>query len=209
MGFGSKEKVEIKAPNIKVAKFEIVGTAPLVIHRFSAKTKIEMAGKIVEGSTNKKAKHAPTTAEALCNEARYVSPQGWDGFNAASVRCAMISACRLVNFKMTIAKMSIFVVADGRDKDEPEYALVRIYGKHRILQMPGVVANGNKYIITRPCYDDWRAIVTIKYDADQFKLEDVANILARAGAQVGIGEGRPDSKDSNGMGWGTFEIKGK
>jgi hypothetical protein len=31
--------------------------------------------------------------------------------------------------------------------------------------------------------------------------------MHRVGAQVGIGEGRPDSKNSTGMGWGTFEIK--
>jgi len=24
--------------------------------------------------------------------------------------------------------------------------------------------------------------------------------------QVGVGEGRPDSRDSNGLGWGLFEI---
>jgi hypothetical protein len=46
----------------------------------------------------------------------------------------------------------------------------------------------------------------VVYDADQFTLEDVSNLLARAGMQVGIGEGRPDSKMSAGMGWGTFRI---
>ena len=32
------------------------------------------------------------------------------------------------------------------------------------------------------------------------------NLIARAGMQVGICEGRPDSSNSTGMGWGTFEI---
>jgi len=32
------------------------------------------------------------------------------------------------------------------------------------------------------------------------------NLLHRAGLQVGIMEGRPDSKDSCGCGWGTFKI---
>ena len=198
--------VSLTAPNLKTVRFEIVGTAPLVIHRFSAKVKKEMEGKIVEGSTNKKTKHAPRSIEDICDEARYVSPEGWDGFNAASIRCAMISACRLVNFKMTMAKMSIFCIADGRDAMEPEYALVRIHGKHRVLSMPAVVANGNKYVTIRPIYDTWKADVTIRYDADQFKLDDVANLLSRAGAQVGIGEGRNSSPDSAGMGWGSFKI---
>jgi len=33
-------------------------------------------------------------------------------------------------------------------------------------------------------------------------------LLARVGMQVGIGEGRPDSKNSAGMGWGLFEVVG-
>lgn len=38
---------------------------------------------------------------------------------------------------------------------------------------------------------------------------DVANLMNRVGAQVGIGEGRPDSKNSAGMGWGLFSIETK
>ena len=43
-------------------------------------------------------------------------------------------------------------------------------------------------------------------DADQFSLTDITNLLSRVGAQVGIGEGRPDSKSSAGMGWGMFRL---
>jgi len=37
--------------------------------------------------------------------------------------------------------------------------------------------------------------------------EDVVNLIARVGMQVGIGEGRPDSKASAGLGFGLFEIE--
>ena len=37
-------------------------------------------------------------------------------------------------------------------------------------------------------------------------VHEVRNLLVRAGVQVGIGEGRPYSKKSYGMGWGTFEV---
>ena len=47
----------------------------------------------------------------------------------------------------------------------------------------------------------------VRFDADQFTLTDVANLLMRVGMQVGIGEGRPFSKNSNGMGWGLFDLK--
>jgi len=53
----------------------------------------------------------------------------------------------------------------------------------------------------------WGATVRIRYDEDQFTAEDVVNLLLRAGQQVGIGEGRPYSKTSNGLGFGLFKIK--
>jgi hypothetical protein len=52
----------------------------------------------------------------------------------------------------------------------------------------------------------WEATVRIRFDADLFTITDVANLLRRAGLQVGVGEGRPDSKKSAGMGWGIFDI---
>jgi hypothetical protein len=207
-GNGKTHTVQISPPKIERATFEIIGTAPLVIHRFSAKAKNGMLDKIREGSTSgsKKRKFTPTDTDDTYNEARYVSADGWDGFNCASIRCALISACRLVGFKMTLAKMSVFVEADGRDKTEPEFGLIRIYGKPRKLEAVARVETGQAYICVRPIYDEWSAKVRIRYDAEQFTLQDVSNLLARVGAQVGIGEGRPDSKNSAGMGWGTFEL---
>ena len=51
---------------------------------------------------------------------------------------------------------------------------------------------------------EWEAIVNLEYDADMIAERSVVNLLARMGRQVGIGEGRPFSKNSVGQGWGTF-----
>lgn len=204
------QTVQISPPKIETAVFEIVGTAPLVIHRFSQKAKSAMLATMVAGSVSKKGKkREPLDTDLAYNQARYISREGWDGFNVASIRCALISACRLVGFKMTIAKLSVFVEADGRDALEPEFGLIRIYGKPRKTEMIARVETGQAYITIRPSYDDWSAKVRVRYDAEQFTLQDVSNLLARAGEQVGIGEGRPDSKNSAGMGWGTFRIASK
>lgn len=202
--------VQIKAPNIQTAGFDVIGTAPLVIHRFSHKVLLQMEQKMEAGSTAKKGKsREAANLEDLYNEARYISKEGWDGMNASAVRCSLISACRLVGFKMTLAKLSLFVLADGRDAKEPEIALIRIYGKPRMVKMRARVETGQPYVCIRPFYDDWKMKVKIQYDADQFTQTDIANLLQRVGKQVGWGEGRPDSKDSAGMGWGTFDISNK
>jgi len=201
--------VQIKAPNIQTAEFKIVGTAPLVVHRFSHKVQQGMLEKMEAGGNAKtsKGKREAVELDDLMDQGRYIAPDGWDGFNATAIRHALISACRLVGFKMTLAKLSVFVVEDGRDKFEPQVPLIRIYGKARRMEAWARVETGAAYMTVRPCYDEWHSIVRIRFDADQFSLDDVTNLLARAGMQVGICEGRPDSKNSAGMGWGTFAVE--
>jgi hypothetical protein len=200
--------VTIKPPNFYTAVFLIRGTAPLVIHRFSAKLKQQMKSKMEEGksASSKRTREAKSTDDSF-QEARYISKQGWDGFHAAAIRNAAISACRLVGFKMTLAKLSIFVEADGVDAVEPQIPLVRIYAEPVKQEDMARVETGPPYVTVRAAYHDWTAKVKIRFDADQFSLEDITNLLARVGSQVGIGEGRPDSPDSAGMGWGLFEVE--
>jgi hypothetical protein len=203
-----KAAVEIKAPNMKEAVFKINGTAPLVVHRFSIKTKQEMQLKMETGKAggNRKIRE-PKNSDDTFNEGRYISKAGWDGFHAAALRNAMIRACSLVGFTMTMAKMSVFVVADGWDAKEPQIPLVRIYGKATKQEDMARVETGQPYVTIRPAYYEWSANVRIKWDADQFTLSDITNLLMRVGLQVGLCEGRPSSKNSAGMGWGLFEIE--
>lgn len=200
-------QIQITPPDMVTTVFAIEGTAPLVVHKFSQKAKQGMIDKMVAGSTaNKGKKREALNLDEAYDAARYISPEGWDGFNASAIRCAAISACRLVGFKMTLAKLSLFVLPDGRDKLEPEIGLIRIYGKPRRLESVARVETGQAYVTIRPCYDEWTAKVHIRFDADQFTIKEVTNLISRVGEQVGIGEGRPDSKSSAGMGWGTFRI---
>jgi hypothetical protein len=204
------QTVTIKPPNFGVVQFEARGIAPLVIHRFSAKTKQQMKDKMETGkaASSKKTREARLTDD-LYEEARYRSKDGWDGFHAGSVRAALISACRLVGFKMTLAKLSVFVEADGVDAQEPQIPLIRIYGTPTKQEDMARVETGQPYVTVRAAYHEWSAKIRIRFDADQFTLQDVSNLMARVGLQVGIGEGRPDSKNSAGMGWGLFTIEAK
>lgn len=199
--------IHIAPPNIKVGELWIKGTAPLVVHKFSSKVKGKMREKQMAGSTAKsKNKREAKDFDALFNDARHISFDGWDGIPASAFRNACIDACRLVGFKMTMAKLSIFVEADGFDRDEGK-GLVRIIGgEPRKFEDMVRLATGVSDISVRPQWIEWGAKLRIRYDADQFTADDVVNLVARAGAQVGVAEGRPSSHNSFGCGWGLFEI---
>jgi hypothetical protein len=200
------QTVQISPPNIQTAAFKISGTAPYVQARFSAKAMKMMAEKMAAGSTakGKRAKAARDFDEDF-RQAMHMSTDGWHGIPAGAFRQAMISACRLVGFKMTLAKLSVFVEADGIDAIDG-IPLVKLEGTPERVDMAVRNATGVADIRVRPMWREWSAIVRVSYDADQFTLTDVTNLLMRVGMQVGIGEGRPDSRESAGLGWGTFEI---
>lgn len=202
------QAVTITPPNFKTARFNIVGDAPLVIHAFSQKAINQIREKQEAGSVAKKGKKRdPKDFEANFQASRHLSTEGWDGIPASAFRNGMISACRTVGFRMTLAKLSVFVVADGFEANGTP--LVRIVKgephKHEsyVRNETGVVD-----LRARAMFDPgWEAVVRIKFDADQFTVTDVANLLMRVGMQGGLGDGRPDSKNSAGMGWGTFTLK--
>lgn len=205
----SKRAVTIAPPNFETATVLIVGSTPLVLHRFSQKSKAKMQTAQEAGSQGAKGKKREAKSfDDDYQAARHISRDGWDGFSAAGLRNALISACRTVGFKMTIAKLSVFVVADGYDDENTP--LVRITkGAPHMDVRHARNSNGGTDLRSRPMWQEgWEARPTFRWDADQFSASDLINLLARAGLQVGIGEGRPDSRLTAGVGWGQFDVAG-
>src|SRR3990167_2050701 len=107
--------LSVSAPNFKVATAQIIGTSPLMLHRFNKK--VELMAKHQAGSRANRGKSdkAPRDFEADYEGARYRDKKaGWDGFNAASIRNALISACRTAGIKMTQMKPPAFIEPDRK-----------------------------------------------------------------------------------------------
>lgn len=199
------EAITIAPWNLREVIFHIKGNAPFVQAKFSLKARAMMRDKMLAGSTAAKGtKRSARDFDDDYQQAQHISTDGWNGIPAPAFRQALISACRVCGFAMTKAKLSVFVIQDGIDADGTP--LVRIFGDHEPLESTERNATGVADIRVRPIWKEWSAKVHVRFDADQFTLSDVSNLMARAGLQVGIGEGRPDSKSSTGQGWGTFDI---
>ena len=200
--------VTISPPKFERIRLRLVGTAPYMQARFSAKAMQAMKSKMEAGPTAKKGgrKDARDFDDDF-RAAQHIAADGWNGVPAAALRNACIDVCRMVGFKMTHAKMSIFVEADGFDKVDGT-PLVRLDAREpERVDMATRNATGVADIRVRPMWREWALNVVIRFDADQFTTSDVVNLISRAGEQVGIGEGRPFSKSSNGLGFGTFTVE--
>jgi len=199
------QDITIAAPKIETVCFNIVGTAPYVQHKFSQKARQEILQKQLNPSKSKSKKnHDPRDIEGDYKAAMHLTPDGRHGIPAPAFRSAMISACRVAGFQMTKAKLSVFVEHDDLDAEEGT-PLVYIKGEPEMHEAAVRIESGGTTVAFRPMWRKWSAELRVKFDRDQFTPTDVANLIMRAGLQVGIGEGRPDSRKSTGMRWGTLE----
>ena len=208
-----QEIIRIPPPNFETALFTIRGDTKLVIHKFSEKARKGIMEKQMLGSRAKKGqKLKPRDFEQEYEDAKYVynnNGNSWCGIPAVAFRNAMISACKIVGFYMTKGKLAIFIEPDGFDTLDNRPLVKITKGKPHRHDDYGRLPDGTPNLCSRPMWDEgWEAVVRVRYDADMFSRADISSLLMRAGLQVGIGEGRPDSKKSCGCGWGTFVIKG-
>jgi len=197
--------IVIQAPKINTVAINIRGTAPFVQHKFSAKSKKKMLEAQMSSKAKSRKSREPRDIEEDYRGAMHRMPDGGYGIPCPAFRSAMISACRVSGFQMTKAKLSVFVQPDGFDVDDAT-PLVKLEGEPEESQLPVRLESGVCSIAIRPMWREWSATVRVSFDSDQFSETDVVNLMARAGLQVGVGEGRPDSKKSHGCGWGLFEI---
>lgn len=211
MAFGKKDEgvAVIQAANIVRTTLKIKGTAPLVLNKFSNKAKETMMETMATPKSQKKAKSERPVRnyDEDFNGARHISNEGWDGISAPAFRTAMIDACRTAGLVMSKTKMAVFVIADGFDAEDgtPLVKIISDLEPEKSI-LPVRVGIGTFDIRVRPMWREWSCNVTLEFDTDMITPESVVNLLDRAGKQVGVGEGRPFSKTSCGMGWGTFEV---
>lgn len=205
---GEVERVSITPLRMRVVTLRIIGTAPYVQLAFGKKAETKMAETMMAGQQAKGKKvREPRDFDEDFRQALHRMPDGTYGIPAAALRAGCISACRMVGFKMTHAKLSVFIEADGFDVNDGT-AMVKIVGEPESVRHAVRNANGSTDLRVRAMWREWHADVRVRFDEGQFSVSDVVNLLSRAGAQVGIGEGRPDSRQSAGMGWGTFSVEG-
>lgn len=211
MAFAKKDDsvAVIKPANIVRTTLTIRGTAPLVQNKFSHKARQKMMADMATPKSAKKAKteRPPRDYGDDFQQAQHLTESGRNGVPCAAFRAAMIDACRTVGLVMTKAKMSVFVVPDGFDVDDGTPLVLLTAKKPERTESLVRNDNGSADIRIRPMWREWSANVTLEFDADMITSDSVINLLDRAGRQVGIGEGRPFSKNSVGQGWGTFIVE--
>lgn len=185
----------------------IKGTSPLLVHRFSEKSKRIM----LEAMQGRKSPKEPKDPQAEFEAAAYRFEDGGYGFPSIGVKSAMVSAGRFYKgVTMTALRQALFVDGElGVDDQkliriisgDPERAATDDHGP--VLREDVVrVGQGGTDLRYRPMWREWQAEVQVTFVTSMLDAQSVLALLDAAGTGVGIGEWRPERKGD----MGTFTV---
>ena len=186
----------IPPPNIQNISTTIIGTAPLIFHKWSEKA-IQMI-QAKQAKAINAGKRETRNPQEEYEESFYKDSNGKIAFPALCIKQTMVNATRSVTgLTMTLLRGGIFIVGD---KD----GLIPVkYGTKEMRTDMVRVGMGVADVRYRGQVKDWSMHFLIKFNADLFSPDQVLNLLNTAGFSCGLGEWRPERNGD----FGTFEVE--
>ena len=201
-----KEPTGIVIPRQEVGLMEVViiGDAPLLVHRWSAKAKKEMLDKQM-----KKARAAKQAKDPVQDfkDSIYYLPDGTCGFPSVAFKAAAVTAVTSVSGVTKVEARQAFHIV-GDDVDVPgafpgsisRDNLVKIESPEPRMREDMVrVGMGTADLRYRAEFWPWSARILVRYSKDVLSEEQILNIINRAGFGVGVGEWRPEKDGDKGL----------
>lgn len=183
----------IEAETIRIP---ILGTAPLIVNRFSEKAKREM----LDAMQGRKAPRRRKDPDAEYEAAFYRLKAGGYGFPCIGFKAATVSACRFYR-GVTMTALKQFIFTSG-EPDESGQAMVRIDGEPVMREDVVRVARGGTDLRYRPCFEKWSTVLTLTFASSVVTRDSVLSLVDAGGMGVGVGEWRPEHDGD----FGTYRI---
>lgn len=190
-----EKKIELPRLDFRESTFKIIGLTPLVVNRFSEKSKQQMLDKQTKKPT--KGKEAKNPEEQYRQSLYYFPDMKRTGFPAVGFKASMVRGAKQLGINMTDSRGMFHVMED-------EDGLIEIKGEHEMREDMVRLATGVADIRFRGCYPKWSAEITIRYNAAVVSEGMLAQFLNCAGFSCGIGEWRPEK--SNSGSFGLFQV---
>jgi hypothetical protein len=177
----------------------IVGTAPLIMNRWSAKAKQQM----LDAQQGRKSPKLHRDPDADYEASIYRLGENRYGFPTLAFKAATIESCRLFSktaINMTSARQFIFM--HGEWSPDGIDLLTEIHGEPKMrTDMVRPTASGSDMRF-RAEFTEWTATLRISYVTTTLSRESVLALVDAGGMTVGVGEWRPARKGQN----GTYQI---
>jgi hypothetical protein len=188
--------LSLKPMNIKQAAITIEGMSPLIQHKWAEKALREMREK--HGGKKTKTREVRVPEQEVL-DATYTTPDGQPGVPLLAIKASLIGAAHKdIGVEKTLVRKGLFIVAPDSSGILPMRHSEPLSREDYVR-----VGQGGTDLRYRPQFDWWEVDIVIEYDEDLLQLQDIANLIDRAGFGVGIGEWRPEK----GGEFGRFRVK--
>lgn len=190
------DQIQIDRIPAETIRVPIIGTTPLIVHRFSEKAKRQM----LDNMQGRKSPKLPKDPEAEYEAAFYRLKDGSPGFPVIAFKAATVGGARFYgNVTMTALKQFIFFKGEVGDDGR---MLTQIFGEPRMREDVVTVNRSGSDLRYRPEFVEWAVTLEVTYVSSALTRGSVLSLIDAGGMGVGVGEWRPE-KDGD---FGTFRI---
>lgn len=195
--------IQIQRLSTEVIAVPVIGTTPLIIHRFTEKAKKQM----LDGMQGVKNLKAPKDPEQDYLAAFYRMDDGACGVPTLGLKSATVGAARYFGKSVTMVglKQALFFV--GETTKSTGELLTRLDTHTEPWMREDVVTVGiNGHDLRyRPQFDEWSLTLTIRYVTSSITRDSVVALVDAGGMGGGLGEWRPEKGKAGGQ-YGTFTV---
>jgi len=184
------QEVKLAGLAIEGIRLRLVGTSPLIVHKWSEKAKKQMLDKQMKRASQGKAAKDP---DQDYRESLYIRDDGTYGFPAVAFKAAAVRAGTYCEMKMVFLRGAFHVEGD----------LVHVEGEPQRREDMVRVGMGTADIRYRPEFPKWATELDVSYNSRALAAEQIVNLFEIAGFAVGVGEWRPE-KDGQ---FGRFRVE--
>jgi hypothetical protein len=174
----------------------IRGVSPLIIHKFSEKSKRQM----LDAAQGRRAPKEPKDPQAEYEASLYRLDDGF-GLPADAFKQATVGAARFYGKQLSMTALNQFVFITGEVGDDGRQ-LVRIVGEPRMREDVVRVGRGGSDLRYRPEFWPWSATLEVIYFSNAITRETVLSAIDAGGLAIGVGDWRPERKGT----FGTYRI---
>ncbi len=196
------ERFHLPEMQLRSMTLDIVGTSPLIMHRWSEKAKKQMRDKHAKKAKTPKEVRDPVKD---FTEATYFLARNPDryGVSAHAFYSAALDAALALGAKKSEMRRAFSVRPDAFTGDGP---MVELYTPKppTMREDPVVVGIAQPDLRYRPEFTEWSCNVRVVFDSRQVSAEQIANLFRQAGFSTGIGEWRQEKEGF----YGAFDVRG-
>jgi hypothetical protein len=188
--------IEISAIPAETIRVPIIGTAPLIIHRFAEKAKRAMLDAMQGRQSVKEPKDPKAEYEAAFHRLK----DGRPGFPVLGFKAATVGGARFyAKVTMTGLKQCLFFSGEpGMDGT----LLAPIEGEPHMREDAVTINRSGRDLRYRPEFPEWSTMLDVTYVTSMLTRGSVLSLIDAGGMGVGVGEWRPERDGA----FGTYRI---